>query len=125
MSPKTSLNSNEDRKVRDSEEEQESDINLRLPPYSQVHEPGKAGTAYVRDSCLIRAYSEVSALEAVALKAVMVMPHLLLQKSRYRYGLKVTLTNCSLKIIPYKNNSPPALLQTPKQKNKQLKPSPN
>ena len=43
---------------------------------------GKAGIAYIKEtSRLIRAYADSSALEAVALKAAMVMPHLLLQKS--------------------------------------------
>ena len=43
---------------------------------------GKAGNSFVKEiTRLLRAYTEASALESVALKAVMVMPHLLLQKS--------------------------------------------
>ena len=43
---------------------------------------GKAGNSFVKElTRLTRAYAEASALEAVALKAAMVMPHLLLQKS--------------------------------------------
>ena len=43
---------------------------------------GKAGSSFVKElTRLLRAYTEASALECVALKAVMVMPHLLLQKS--------------------------------------------
>ena len=44
--------------------------------------PGKAGNSFVKElTRLIRAYAKASALEAVALKAVMAMPHPLLQKS--------------------------------------------
>ena len=43
---------------------------------------GRAGTAFVKETTrLIRAYAEVSALEGIALKDLMVMPQLLLQKS--------------------------------------------
>ena len=43
---------------------------------------GRAGTAFVKETTrLIRAYAEVSALEGIALKALIVMPQLLLQKS--------------------------------------------
>ena len=43
---------------------------------------GKAGTAFVHELAqLFRSYSEVSAMEGVALKATMVLPSLLLQKS--------------------------------------------
>ena len=43
---------------------------------------GKVGSSFVKElTRLIRAYADSSALESVALKAVMVMPHLLLQKS--------------------------------------------
>ena len=42
---------------------------------------GKAGKGFVTELArLIRAYAETSSLEAIALKAVMVMPALLLQK---------------------------------------------
>ena len=43
---------------------------------------GKVGNSFVKEiTRFLRAYTESSALESVALKAVMVMPHLLLQKS--------------------------------------------
>ena len=42
----------------------------------------KVGASFVKEiTRLIRAYTEASALESVVLKAVMIMPHLLLQKS--------------------------------------------
>ena len=45
---------------------------------------GKVGNSFVKElTRLTRAYAEASALEAVALKAAMVMPHLLLQKSHH------------------------------------------
>ena len=61
----------------------------------------KAGNAYVKETAhLIRAYVEESALEAVALKAVMIMPHLLLQKSHHTSKTKdhVTQLHRRLKI---------------------------
>ena len=46
---------------------------------------GKAGTAFVRElSHMFRAFADSSALESVAMKAVMVMPALLLQKPHPR-----------------------------------------
>ena len=46
---------------------------------------GKAGTAFVREvSRMFRAFADSSALESVAMKAVMVMPALLLQKPHPR-----------------------------------------
>ena len=46
---------------------------------------GKAGTAFVRElSRMFRAFADSSALESVAMKAVMVMPTLLLQKPHPR-----------------------------------------
>ena len=45
---------------------------------------GKARNSFVKElTRLTRAYAEASALEAIALKAAMVMPHLLLQKSHH------------------------------------------
>lgn len=50
---------------------------------------GKAGTTFVRElSCMFRAYADRSALESVAMKAVMVMPALLLQKPHPRSKAK-------------------------------------
>jgi len=46
---------------------------------------GKSGKAFVFEVCrLFNAYATGSALECVALKAVMIMPVLLLQKPCYR-----------------------------------------
>ena len=43
---------------------------------------GKSGNSFIRElTRLIRAYAEGSAMESVALKAAMIMPSLLLQKS--------------------------------------------
>ena len=54
---------------------------------------GKAGASFVKElTCLFKAYTEASALESVALKAVMILPHLLLQKS-HRTRQKITLLN--------------------------------
>ena len=55
---------------------------------------GRAGTALVKETTrLIRAYAEASALEGIALKALMVMPHLLLQKSHRTSKTKVHVTH--------------------------------
>jgi hypothetical protein len=50
---------------------------------------GKAGTTFVRElSGMFRAYADRSALESVAMKVVMVMPALLLQKPHPRSKAK-------------------------------------
>ena len=59
---------------------------------------GKAGTAFVRElSQMFRAYADRSALESVVMKAVMVMPALLLQKPHPRSKAKdhvICLEHC-------------------------------
>ena len=46
---------------------------------------GKSGRAFVSElCCLFRAYATGSALESVAMKAIMIMPILLLQKPHHR-----------------------------------------
>ena len=67
---------------------------------------GKAGKGFVTELArLIRAYAETSSLEAIALKAVMVMPALLLQKPSRTSRAKDHSTHLARRLQLWKNGS--------------------
>ena len=73
---------------------------------------GKAGKSFVKElTRLLIAFAEASALEAIALKAVFVMPALLLQKPHKRSKAKEHSSHLDRRLNLWKNGSIDALLK--------------
>ena len=87
---------------------------------------GKAGNSFVKEiTRLLRAYTEASALESVALKAVMVMPHLLLQKSHRTSKAKDHVAQLERRLETWANGDLDQLLHEGRTIQKQLSSGPN
>ena len=82
---------------------------------------GKVGSSFVKElTRLIRAYADSSALESVALKAVMVMPHLLLQKSHRTSKTKDHITQLERRLKSWADGDIDHLLREGRMIPKQL-----
>ena len=87
---------------------------------------GKAGNSFVKEiTRLLRAYTEASVLESVALKAVMVMPHLLLQKSHHTSKAKDHVAQLERRLETWANGDLDQLLHEGRTIQKQLSSGPN
>ena len=87
---------------------------------------GKAGNGFAKEiTRLLRAYTETSALESVALKAVMVMPHLLLQKSHHTSKVKDHVAQLERRLKTWTNGDLDQLLHEGRTIQKQLSSGPN